>query len=353
MSTNRPQRWFRRRVPPPPQAALVISGGGSKGAFAVGAVRSLYERFIGDGWFTIVGGSSTGSLIAPFAALLADAALADAVLEDLVTVYATVRTRDILERHGPIESILRKGSLTEAEPLRKIIDAQLTPERFDALTRSDMPNVYIVYTSFTTGQAVTVSPRDPGMTREKFVSSMLASASVPVFMQATIIDGESCYDGCARDVLPLNQAVDRGAELIVPIYLDPEYLPIAEKPLLRLDRVLFRSVAIMLDEILRNDVQQALTVQAGVHLRERLLAAFGRWPWQRHRLKRVIDDPAFADLIGSHRRLRSVLPGIRPQQTMTDEPLKFEPEQMRRWMEQGASQARATVTESPFTACEA
>jgi predicted acylesterase/phospholipase RssA len=46
--------------------ALVISGGGAMGAFAVGAVRYIFRRHRETGWFSIVGGCSTGALMAPF-----------------------------------------------------------------------------------------------------------------------------------------------------------------------------------------------------------------------------------------------------------------------------------------------
>ncbi len=333
-----------------PVTALVISGGGSKGAFAVGAIRSMYERYRQDGWFSIVGGSSTGGLIAPFAALLGlDIELADKVLEELVETYGNVQTKDIIERHGPIESILKKGSLHETQPLRRIIETALTEERFEILKERSSPICYVVYTSFTTGKSTCVSPRDNEMTRERFIDAMLASASVPVVMQATIIDGESCYDGGARDVLPLRQAVEFGAEVIVPIFLDPEYLPVNEQPLLRIDRVLYRSVAIMLDEILANDIQEAVTIQRAVHLRNRLFKTFGKSLWGRRKLKKMLADPFLSPLIGEDKKLHTILPGIRPKERMTSDSLKFDPVQMRRWIEQGAAGARATLTISPFT----
>ena len=53
------------------KAALVLSGGGAKGAFAVGVVKHLFLAYRETGWFAITGGTSTGALIAPMAALMA------------------------------------------------------------------------------------------------------------------------------------------------------------------------------------------------------------------------------------------------------------------------------------------
>ncbi|MBA7476842.1 hypothetical protein ES707_12238 [subsurface metagenome] len=46
---------------------------------------------------------------------------------------------------------------------------------------------------------------------------MIASASVPVIMEPTIIDGQVGYDGGVRDLLPFTRAINQGAETIVPI----------------------------------------------------------------------------------------------------------------------------------------
>jgi len=54
-----------------PKTALVISGGGAKGAFAVGVLKYIYTKYRNTGWFAITGGTSTGALISPMAALMA------------------------------------------------------------------------------------------------------------------------------------------------------------------------------------------------------------------------------------------------------------------------------------------
>jgi predicted acylesterase/phospholipase RssA len=330
--------------------ALVIAGGGAKGAFAVGAVRRLYERYRDDGWFSIVGGSSTGAIIAPFAALLGteEAQLRDRVLEDLVTVYSTVRTQDILSRHGPVESLVRRHSLNETDPLEAMLERYLTVEYFDVLRRPTTATAFVVYTNFNTGDAVRVTSKDVGIDREAFIRAILASASVPVVMEPTIINGAWCYDGGARDVLPMMQAIEMGAEVIVPILLDPKRLPPVEKPLSRIDRVLYRAVAIMLDEILLNDYEMAAMVQRGVRLREALRREFAGRPRIRRRIERILDDPELEPLLGDTKQVRRIVPGIRPPEGFTGNGLRFDPEQMKEWMAQGAAAADLAVTRSPF-----
>ena len=48
------------------------------------------------------------------------------------------------------------------------------------LQREDMPYCYVVYTNYQSGTLEVVSPKDPGMTRERFIDAMIASASMPI-----------------------------------------------------------------------------------------------------------------------------------------------------------------------------
>lgn len=335
--------------------ALVISGGGAKGAFAVGVIRRLYERYRSDGWFTIVGGSSTGAIIAPFAALLGvDAVgsdgcpLRDRVLADLVTVYSTVKTTDILSRHGPMASFIRRESLNETDPLKGMLEKYLTPEYFELLRRAETPTAYLVYTNFTTGEAVRITTKDEHLDRERLVMAILASASVPVIMEPAIIDGEYCYDGGARDILPMLHAVEMGAEVIVPILLDPEHIAPVDRPLSRIDRVLFRAVAIMLDEIVLNDYEMAEMIQRGVRLRDALREEFARRPRILKRIERILDNEELEPLVGEGKKVRRIVSGIRPSERFAGNGLSFDPKEMKRWMDQGAEAADVAVKTSPF-----
>ena len=50
--------------------ALIISGGGAKGAFATGVIKQIFKEYRSSGWFSIIGGCSTGAPITPLAGLL-------------------------------------------------------------------------------------------------------------------------------------------------------------------------------------------------------------------------------------------------------------------------------------------
>ncbi len=333
------------------RAALVISGGGAKGAFAVGVVKSLYRRFGRTGWFSITGGSSAGGLIAPFAALLAaPGAVAGEALDVLEEAFTHVVTSDILARQGILEWLRRRDCFHESDPLRRMIGRNLRPVWFDWLQSGEAPDCYVVYTNFRTGRKVVVSPRDPGMDRERFILCMLASASVPVLMEPTIIDGEECFDGGVRDLLPCEPAIERGAEVIVPILLDPPSMDPARQPLQRVDRILARTLSILMDETGANDLQYARLVHLAVRAREQLREAFRGDETALARLEEGFGRAELRELFGAEKRLADLVHGLRPDRTMTEDYLTFEPDRMHRWLVEGERKAAEVVRCSPFTA---
>ncbi len=103
-----------------PRQILALSGGGIHGAFTAGVLN---------GWsdtgnrptFDVVTGVSVGALIATYAFLGPDY---DAELKRLFT---TVSDRDIYRRRGPLAP-LRSDSIASSEPLRRLIEAQITDD---------------------------------------------------------------------------------------------------------------------------------------------------------------------------------------------------------------------------------
>jgi predicted acylesterase/phospholipase RssA len=88
-----PRKRRRKTMRESRRAALVISGGGAKGAFAVGVVKHLFLAYRETGWFAITGGTSTGALISPIAALMAAPdPMGSEALHTLERMYTTVST---------------------------------------------------------------------------------------------------------------------------------------------------------------------------------------------------------------------------------------------------------------------
>jgi NTE family protein len=332
----------------PKKTALVISGGGAKGAFAVGVIKHL-GTFRNTGWFDIVGGTSTGALISPMAALMAAPnPMGKQAWETLEHLYTNVSTSDILEKQSIFELIGRQDCLNESDPLNDLLHRKFRPEWFDWLQTPQAPECYVVYCNYQDGQKVAASPRDPDMSRERFIQAMRASASVPVVMEATIINDEVCYDGGVRDLLPFGKAIKLGAETIIPIFLDPEEFSKTQSKFRRMDKVLLRTLSILVDEAGRNDFAMAKLVNIGIRAKEEILAEFAQNQAALGKLQAVFDKQEFQDLFGSEKRLVKVISGLRPDEPLTEDSLTFDPAKMRDWVNQGEAKAKKIITKSPF-----
>ena len=330
------------------KTALVISGGGAKGSFAVGAIRYLYKTYRDTGWFDIVGGTSTGALIAPIGALLAGPKeIADEALSTIVEMYTSVATGDLLDKRGIVSLIHHRDCLNDTTPLKNLLHKVFKPHWFDWLKDQEAPECYVVYTNFQSGEKVVVSAKDPQVQLPEFLQAMLASASVPVFMKGIMIDGEMCFDGGVRDILPLQHAIDLGAETVLPIFLDPIKMKYSGSRYDKLGKIIQRALAISMDEIARNDYELARLYNIAVIARETILSSVNRRA--RKRLAGMFATEPFVDLFGHHRRLVQIIEGIRPERCITEDLLSFDPEKMNEWLLWGEERAGKAVTNSPFT----
>jgi len=99
------------------KSALVISGGGSKGAFAVGVLHEIASITPHLSYDTYVG-TSTGSLIIPFAAL--------GEFDLLHKIYTTSTDRDILKKTGLGTALRNKRNyLYHVDPLWELLNKNL------------------------------------------------------------------------------------------------------------------------------------------------------------------------------------------------------------------------------------
>jgi NTE family protein len=332
----------------PTRTALVISGGGAKGAFAVGVVKYIYEKFRDTGWFAITGGTSTGALISPLAAMMAaPEPMGKEAHDTLVHLYSNVSTPNILESQSLIELIQRQDCLNETDPLNELLHRYFRPEWFEWLQTPEAPTCYVVYTNFQTGQKAAVSPKDAGMTMEGFLQAMMASASIPVLMEATLINEQVCYDGGVRDLLPFGAAIKLGAERILPVFLDPEDFPRTPNRFRRMDKILMRTLEILVDEAGRNDFDMANLINIGIQAKHEILDAAPS-DKVRKKLEAILAKPAYQDLFGPEKRVIEIVPGLRPTQRLTENSLDFVPAEMRLWVEWGAEKAATIIQQSPF-----
>jgi len=331
------------------KTALVVSGGGAKGAFAVGVIKHIFKKYRDTGWFSITGGTSTGALISPMAALMAapDPTGSEA-MKTLEHIYTNVSTSDILEKQNIFELIGRQDCLNESDPLNDLLHRLFHREWFKWLKRREASDCYVVYTNYQDGQKVAASPKDRGMTRERFIQAMRASASVPVIMEATVIDEDVCYDGEVRDLLPFGKAISLGAETVVPIFLDPEEFSKTRSRFRRMDKILLRTLSILVDEAGRNDFEMANLINVGIKAKQEILEQFKGDTAALRKLRAVFNRKEFKALFGSEKRLVKITTGLGPDEPLTEDSLTFDPAKMRIWVDQGEKKAKEIIPESPF-----
>ncbi|HJS00870.1 MAG TPA: patatin-like phospholipase family protein [Flavobacterium sp.] len=208
--------------------ALVISGGGSKGAFAGGVAQFLlenkkikYDLFIG---------TSTGSLLIPHLAL--------GNIEKIYRIYTNVNMRKIFninpfivkKRNGIdvvsinhfnvlLQFFKRKRTFGESKKLRSYIKKNLTIEEFNLLKA--MPtDVIVTVTNLTNNQAEYKSIKD--CTYDEFCDWIWISSNYIPFMSIVNIKGQDYADGGFSSLVPIQEAINRGATEIDVVILETE-----------------------------------------------------------------------------------------------------------------------------------
>ena len=107
--------------------ALVINGGISRGAFAVGAIKKIFE-YRPELDFDILSGGGSGSLIIPFAALKD--------MQPLIEIFTTKHNRDIIKKFSLSERI-QEASILDASPLWGLLDHYYTHRLYDRLCNTN------------------------------------------------------------------------------------------------------------------------------------------------------------------------------------------------------------------------
>jgi predicted patatin/cPLA2 family phospholipase len=208
--------------------ALVISGGGSKGAFAGGVAEFLINEKKRD--YEMYLGSSTGSLLIPNLAL--------SNIEKMHGIYTNVTQHNIFSlspfkvRYKKGEEFIRihhlnvllqliKGKRTfgESKRLKKLITKSLSIQEFKEL-KSLKKDVIVTVTNLTLNKVEYKSIKD--FTYEEFCEWIWISCNYVPFMSLVKKNGFEYADGGFSCVVPIREAILRGATEIDAIILDTE-----------------------------------------------------------------------------------------------------------------------------------
>ncbi|RAV27826.1 patatin-like phospholipase family protein [Sinomicrobium soli] len=208
--------------------ALVISGGGSKGAFAGGVAQYLledrnkkYDMFLG---------TSTGSLLIPH--------LADHNIPKIYDIYTSVNQRKIFSNNPFVvrkkegreyvainyfnvawQLIKGKRTFGESKNLRRNIKRNFTREEFERL-RQQGREVIVTVSNLSKNRVEYKSIHECDY--EDFCDWIWISCNYVPFMSLARKDGFEYADGGLGCVVPIREAIRRGATEVDAVILEAE-----------------------------------------------------------------------------------------------------------------------------------
>jgi len=208
---------------------LVISGGGSKGAFAGGVAQYLIEELKYD--YGLFVGTSTGSLLLTHLAL-------DKV-KKIKKVFTSVNQSSIFsncpfvikkERFGSrqigvnhfnvFKNFLRgKKTFGESQNLRKLIARVITEQEFQDL-KSSIIDVVVTVSNLSLNKVEYKSIND--FNYNDFCDWIWISCNYTPFMSLVKKGGCEYADGGFGNMVPIEEAIKRGATIVDVIILETE-----------------------------------------------------------------------------------------------------------------------------------
>ena len=241
--------------------ALVISGGGSKGAFAGGVAQYLIENKKFD--YGIYIGTSTGSLMVSHLALKK--------VDKIKEVYTNVNQHSIfsscpflIKRKRGIETIkinhfnvlrnLLSGSKTfgQSYNLRNLIKNTLTIEDFETLKKSQL-EIVVTVSNLSLNQVEYKSISE--FEYEEFCEWIWISCNYTPFMSLVKKGGCEYADGGLGSMVPIEEAIKRGATEVDAIILRTEITQLNRMPSSNAFSLLTNMFEFMLDRIENQNIK--------------------------------------------------------------------------------------------------
>ncbi|MAX71547.1 MAG: patatin [Flavobacteriaceae bacterium] len=240
--------------------ALVISGGGSKGSFAGGVAQYLME--IEKKEYDMFLGTSTGSLLVPHLALNK--------IDKLYDIFTNVQQQDIFSvspfvqrKKGDREYVSidfvnslwqfmkRKRTFGESKALRRHIKKNFTFEEYQRI-KETKHDVVVTVSNLSMNRVEYKSIQE--CSYEEFCNWIWISCNYIPFMSLAKVDGYEYADGGLGSVIPIREAILRGATEVDAIVLEAESLG-KQKVLGKNPFSLMISLfGHLLDQVERNDI---------------------------------------------------------------------------------------------------
>tara|TARA_R110002073_G_scaffold128999_3_gene275073 strand:+ start:28301 stop:29230 length:930 start_codon:yes stop_codon:yes gene_type:complete len=240
--------------------ALVISGGGSKGAFAGGVAQYLIQQK--QNKYDLFLGTSTGSLMVSH--------LAMDKIEELKSIYMSVNQSSIFDinpfriqkkngvtlvniRHRSTLLNFLRGSKTfgESNNLRRLIRNSISREMYKELVDSQR-EVVVTVSNLSTNQVEYKSCDD--FSYDDFCDWIWASCNYVPFMSLLEKDGYQYADGGFGCLVPIREAILRGAKEIDVIVLETEISQLNRLPAKNPFSLLFNTFEFMLEHVEKHNI---------------------------------------------------------------------------------------------------
>ena len=210
--------------------ALVISGGGSKGAFAGGVAQYLMENEKRQ--YDMFLGTSTGSLLVPHLAINEISKLYDIFTnvqqQDIFSVSPFVQRKKGDREYVSIDFvnslwqfIKRKRTFGESKALRRKIRRDFTFEEYQQI-KKEKHDVVVTVSNLSMNRVEYKSIND--CTYEEFCNWIWISCNYIPFMSLAKVNGYEYADGGLGSVIPIREAILRGATEVDAIVLEAETL---------------------------------------------------------------------------------------------------------------------------------
>lgn len=240
--------------------ALVISGGGSKGAFA-GGVAQFLMQYLGYEYNMFLG-TSTGSLLIPHLSLNK--------IDKVYNLFTNVTQRDIFSvspfvqrKKGDREYvsidfvnsiwqfIRMKRTFGESKHLKRNIKRNFSKEEFETIKKTK-EDVVVTVSNLSKNKVEYKSIND--CTYEEFCNWIWISCNYIPFMSLATVDGFEYADGGLGCVIPIREAILRGATEIDAIVLESENMEhkkvLGKNPF----SLMLNLFGHLLDQVERNDI---------------------------------------------------------------------------------------------------
>ena len=241
--------------------ALVISGGGSKGAFAGGVAQYLLEEK--KLTYDLFLGTSTGSLLISHLALCEIAKIREvytSVNQNSIfsncpfTIHQKYGAASIGINHWNVLRNLMRGSRTfgESHNLLNLIRNTLSRSEFEAL-RSSPVDLLVTVSNLSLNRVEYKSIKD--FDYEEFCEWIWISCNYIPFMSLVRKNGCEYADGGLGCMIPIEEAIYRGATVVDAIILHTEVTHVNRMPSKNPFSLLTNMFGFMLDRIEEQNIK--------------------------------------------------------------------------------------------------